>query len=86
LNETVARALPAAVSRTATSTPSISQSCASMKGSASRLAHLAARLSAILDDERRQGGREIAPHRRVIGQLDAFCILALVLVIDRLHE
>src|SRR5262245_45460236 len=50
------------------------------------LADLAARLSAVLDDERREDGREIAPHRCVIDQLDALCVLALVLVVDLLHE
>src|SRR5262245_40277549 len=50
------------------------------------LTDLAARLSAILDDECREGGSEIASHRRVTGQVNAFCILALVLLVDCLHE
>src|SRR5262245_4998626 len=42
------------------------------EGIGAELADLAARLSAVFEDERRQGGREIAPHRRVTAELNAF--------------
>src|SRR5262245_2208664 len=42
------------------------------EGIGAELADLAARLPAVLEDECCQGGRKIAPHRRVAAELNAF--------------
>src|SRR5262249_33106019 len=86
LNVTVARALSAAISRTAISTASISQSCASMKGVDVDLPDLAARGLAGLDDECRELRLEIAPPGRVVVEREPIGVFACVGGVDSFHK
>ena len=56
------------------------------EGIAAELADLAARLSAVLDDECREAGLEIAPYSRIAVERNALAVFAGIRSVDRFHE